>query len=77
MMTMIDENRGSQLMIFSVTDLKPTDTADSPYYYTFKVQCTSCRETHANWVGVSRHVSLATIQLETSDNEVHSRLRLH
>jgi hypothetical protein len=40
----------------SVTDLRPTDTADAPYYYTFKVQCTSCRETHANWVGVSRHV---------------------
>ncbi|KAI1617452.1 hypothetical protein EDD36DRAFT_424195 [Exophiala viscosa] len=38
-----------------VTDLKPTDTADSPYYYTFKVQCTSCREVHANWVGVNRH----------------------
>lgn len=38
-----------------VTDLKPTDTADSPYIYTFKVQCTSCRETHPNLVGVSRH----------------------
>ncbi|KIX10437.1 uncharacterized protein Z518_01519 [Rhinocladiella mackenziei CBS 650.93] len=38
-----------------VTDLAPSDTAESPYYYTFKVQCTSCRETHANWVGVSRH----------------------
>ncbi|ERS99460.1 hypothetical protein HMPREF1624_04660 [Sporothrix schenckii ATCC 58251] len=25
-----------------------------PFWYTFKVQCTSCRETHANWVGVSR-----------------------
>ncbi|KPI37001.1 uncharacterized protein AB675_6078 [Cyphellophora attinorum] len=38
-----------------ITDLRPADTADSPYYYTFKVQCTSCRETHANWVGVNRH----------------------
>jgi len=38
-----------------VTDLVPTDTAENPYYYTFKVQCTSCREVHANWVGVSRH----------------------
>lgn len=43
-------------MVLRVTDLTPTDTADTPYYYTFKVQCTSCRETHANWVGVSRHV---------------------
>lgn len=46
----------------SVTDLTPTDTADSPYYYTFRVQCTSCRETHANWVGVNRHVSPSPVE---------------
>ncbi|KAI4153340.1 MAG: hypothetical protein LQ340_002365, partial [Diploschistes diacapsis] len=39
----------------SVTNLEPVDTPDSPYYYTFKVQCTSCREVHPNWVGISRH----------------------
>lgn len=38
-----------------MTDLKPTDTAESPYFYTFKVQCTSCRETHPNLVSISRH----------------------
>ncbi|EOD46069.1 putative duf866 domain-containing protein [Neofusicoccum parvum UCRNP2] len=38
-----------------VTGLLPTDTAEKPFYYTFKVQCTSCRETHPNWVSVSRH----------------------
>jgi len=37
-----------------VTNLRPSDTQDSPFWYTFKVQCTSCRETHPNWVGVSR-----------------------
>ncbi|KAF2145380.1 uncharacterized protein K452DRAFT_119246 [Aplosporella prunicola CBS 121167] len=37
-----------------VTDLRPADTPESPFYYTFKVQCTSCRETHPNWVSVSR-----------------------
>ena len=37
-----------------VTDLRPLDTEASPFYYTFKVQCTSCRETHPNWVSVSR-----------------------
>ncbi|KAI7611130.1 hypothetical protein KC319_g20553, partial [Hortaea werneckii] len=37
-----------------VTDLLPEDTEDNPFYYTFKVQCTSCREVHPNWVGVSR-----------------------
>ncbi|KAF6228919.1 hypothetical protein HO133_007031 [Letharia lupina] len=38
-----------------VTDLLPLDTPDEPYFYTFKVQCTSCRETHPNWVSVSRY----------------------
>ncbi|KAI9894921.1 MAG: hypothetical protein M1814_000141 [Vezdaea aestivalis] len=32
-----------------VTNLRPKDTEDNPYYYTFKVQCTSCREIHPNW----------------------------
>lgn len=40
-----------------VTNLRPDDSEANPYWYTFKVQCTSCRETHANWVGVSRFVS--------------------
>jgi hypothetical protein len=38
----------------SVTDLRPLDTEDAPFFYTFKVQCTSCRETHPNMVSVSR-----------------------
>ncbi|ROW02571.1 hypothetical protein VPNG_07887 [Cytospora leucostoma] len=38
----------------SVTNLRPDDTEGNPFWYTFKVQCTSCRETHQNWVGVSR-----------------------
>ncbi|MCJ1332564.1 hypothetical protein MMC10_009257 [Thelotrema lepadinum] len=38
-----------------VTDLLPVDTPDDPHYYNFKVQCTSCREVHPNWVGVNRH----------------------
>lgn len=42
----------------SVTNLRPSDAQDNPFWYTFKVQCTSCRETHPNWVGVSRFVSL-------------------
>ncbi|CBF79730.1 CXXC motif containing zinc binding protein [Aspergillus nidulans FGSC A4] len=37
-----------------VTDLRPQDTEEAPYYYTFKVQCTSCRETHPNWVSFNR-----------------------
>ncbi|KAF1982907.1 DUF866-domain-containing protein [Aulographum hederae CBS 113979] len=38
-----------------VTDLRPTDDESTPFHYTFRVQCTSCREVHPNWVSVSRH----------------------
>lgn len=41
-------------MSASVTDLRPQDTQDAPFFYTFKVQCTSCREVHPNFVSVSR-----------------------
>ncbi|OCL12024.1 DUF866-domain-containing protein [Glonium stellatum] len=37
-----------------VTDFRPADSPESPFYYTFKVQCTSCRETHPNWVNISQ-----------------------
>ncbi|KAH6861138.1 hypothetical protein BKA58DRAFT_47491 [Alternaria rosae] len=37
-----------------VTDLRPNDTEDTPFFYTFKVQCTSCREVHPNPVSVNR-----------------------
>ncbi|KLJ05336.1 hypothetical protein EMPG_11183 [Blastomyces silverae] len=37
-----------------VTNLRPKDTEENPYFYTFKVQCTSCREVHPNWVSFNR-----------------------
>ncbi|EPE25620.1 hypothetical protein GLAREA_01532 [Glarea lozoyensis ATCC 20868] len=37
-----------------VTDLRPDDTPDNPFWYTFKVQCGSCREIHPNFVNVNR-----------------------
>ncbi|KAK3387185.1 hypothetical protein B0H63DRAFT_469442 [Podospora didyma] len=37
-----------------VTNLRPNDTEENPFWYTFKVQCTSCREDHPKPVGVSR-----------------------
>ncbi|KAI9809206.1 MAG: hypothetical protein M1825_002497 [Sarcosagium campestre] len=40
----------------AVTDLRPDDSPENPYYYTFRVQCTSCREVHPNWVSVSSFV---------------------
>lgn len=45
--------------IFSrVTNLRPDDSEANPFWYTFQLQCTSCRETHENWVGVNRFVCL-------------------
>ncbi|EPS32693.1 hypothetical protein PDE_07653 [Penicillium oxalicum 114-2] len=41
-----------------VTGLKPTDTEENPYYFTFKVQCTGCRETHPKWVTFNRFEKL-------------------
>ena len=43
-----------------VTELTPLDTSDEPFFYSFKVQCTSCREVHPNWVSVSRYVGPST-----------------
>ncbi|KAK3320909.1 hypothetical protein B0T19DRAFT_430916 [Cercophora scortea] len=37
-----------------VTNLRPKDDENNPFWYTFKVQCTSCRETHPKPVSVSR-----------------------
>ncbi|KAH6656703.1 hypothetical protein BKA67DRAFT_552769 [Truncatella angustata] len=37
-----------------VTNLRPNDSENDPFWYTFTVQCTSCRETHPNPVAVSR-----------------------
>ena len=39
-----------------VNNLAPVDDSENPFYYTFRVQCTSCREIHPNWVSVSRFV---------------------
>ncbi|KAJ6113486.1 hypothetical protein N7523_006803 [Penicillium sp. IBT 18751x] len=37
-----------------VTGLQPTDTEENPYFYTFRVKCTSCHEMHPNWVSFNR-----------------------
>ncbi|KAL7269391.1 hypothetical protein RUND412_007948 [Rhizina undulata] len=37
-----------------VTTLAPIDTPSAPHYYTFTIQCTSCREIHPNPVSFTR-----------------------
>ena len=39
-----------------VVDLVPVDTQENPFYYMFKIECTSCRNQHDSWVSISRHV---------------------
>ncbi|KAI5286578.1 hypothetical protein KEM54_006670, partial [Ascosphaera aggregata] len=38
-----------------ITNLRPKDSEESPYYYTFRVQCTSCRAEHPNAVSFNRY----------------------
>ena len=39
-----------------VTNLTPADSAQDPYFYTFKVVCNSCHEVNESWVTISRQV---------------------
>ncbi|KAF7562403.1 hypothetical protein G7046_g1760 [Stylonectria norvegica] len=39
-----------------VNNLRPDDNENNPFWYMFKVQCTSCRETHGNYIGINRFV---------------------
>jgi hypothetical protein len=38
-----------------LTSLKPTDTTETPFEYTFEIQCTSCRETHEKEITINRY----------------------
>lgn len=38
----------------NVTDLEPLDSPESPYEYTFKIECTRCREVHPKNVTINR-----------------------
>lgn len=38
----------------NVTDVQPVDSAESPFEYTFRIECTKCRETHGKPVTINR-----------------------
>lgn len=38
----------------NVTDLEPLDTPQQPYEYTFRIECTKCREVHGKPVTINR-----------------------
>ncbi|GAB1193769.1 hypothetical protein APSETT444_002997 [Aspergillus pseudonomiae] len=59
-----------------VTELRPQDTPENPYYYTFKVQCTSCRETHPNWVSFNRFATYELCRSNTKSLEAAERRTL-
>ncbi|QSZ36332.1 hypothetical protein DSL72_007458 [Monilinia vaccinii-corymbosi] len=37
-----------------VNELIPDDSAEKNFWYTFKIQCVSCRETHPNFININR-----------------------
>lgn len=39
----------------NVTDVQPVDTPESPYEYTFIIECTKCREEHNKPVTINRY----------------------
>ena len=39
-----------------VTALAPVDTEADPFFYTFRVVCNSCHETHDSWITIQRQV---------------------
>jgi hypothetical protein len=58
-----------------VTNLRPQDTEGEPFWYTFTVQCTSCRETHPKPVAVNRFVGSSHSLLSGSKTTKHSPRR--
>ncbi|OBA20570.1 hypothetical protein METBIDRAFT_43948 [Metschnikowia bicuspidata var. bicuspidata NRRL YB-4993] len=44
----------AQAELSNVTNLKPVDTPDSPFEYTFRIECTKCREIHGKPVTINR-----------------------
>jgi hypothetical protein len=46
-----------------VTGLIPVDTPENPFYYTFKVVCSSCHEVNDNLITISRVVVLGQGQI--------------
>lgn len=43
-----------------IDSVKPVDTPDSVFEYTFKIQCTSCREVHPKNITINRVVCIAS-----------------
>ncbi|CAI5759045.1 unnamed protein product [Candida verbasci] len=43
-----------QAELSNVTDLEPVDTVDSPFEYTFQIECTKCRTTHDKNISINR-----------------------
>ncbi|RLV90639.1 hypothetical protein JA1_004418 [Spathaspora sp. JA1] len=38
----------------NVTDFEPIDTPESPFEYTFQIECTKCRTTHDKEIAINR-----------------------
>lgn len=69
------------ISLCSVNELVPDDSAEKNFWYTFKVQCVSCREIHPNFININRFVSRVKDSkdgkgLHSSDTNMNSRKQM-
>ncbi|RKF74737.1 UPF0587 protein C2D10.03c [Golovinomyces cichoracearum] len=55
-----------------VTNLRPHDTVENPFWYTFSVQCSSCRQVHPKKLNISRFVPIKRVAFLVSDLQKES-----
>ncbi|RKF54638.1 UPF0587 protein C2D10.03c [Golovinomyces cichoracearum] len=55
----LQKNVASNSGLVRVTNLRPHDTVENPFWYTFSVQCSSCRQVHPKKLNISRFESNA------------------
>lgn len=74
--SLVRKSDGVSNTVYRVTNLRPLDTEENPFWFMFKVQCTSCRETHNNHVGVNRFVRMTLTKLiQQASDSPRKRMR--
>lgn len=54
---MVKYNLKASAELANVTNLQPVDTPESPFEYTFIIECTKCRQVHDKPVSINRYES--------------------
>lgn len=64
----------AQAELEGVTDLQPLDTPQSPFEYSFRIECTGCREVHPKPVSINR---FETYDIERSSGAASFVFKCH